>query len=199
MTPSPHIAWIAKIAAALPMAAIALGVALAPPAGADNTGTSSSFQGFGSNKDPISIDADNLNVAGPDQIVTITGNVVVKQKDTTLNTQTLKVFYENKPGTTPASDPATSGTQVRRFEAYNGLKITQPDQTVTGDTGWFDMPSQKAEVNGSVVLTQGKNVARGKRLLVNLKTGEYRLEGRVQILLEQTGPAASPAPAPKSK
>ena len=197
------------VIAGIAVAGVALGLALAAPAGvhpaaaatavpaappapaAGQTGTSSAFKGFGSSKDPISIDADNLGVAGPDQIVTITGNVVVKQKDSTLYTQLLKVFYENQPGATPApgADPTTSGTQLKRFEAYQGVKITQPDQTVSGDTGWFDMQKQLAEVTGNVILTQCKNIARGSRLTVNLKTGEYHLfgdKGRVIILLNQT-------------
>ena len=128
--------------------------------------------------------------------MTITGNVVVKQKDSTLYTPLLKVFYENKPAAPPSVGPTNSGTQLRRFEAYNGLRITQPDQTVTGDSGWFDMPSQKAEVIGKVVLTQGDNVARGSRLTVDLKTGEYHLfgdSGRIQLLIK---PNNQPAPAP---
>jgi lipopolysaccharide export system protein LptA len=149
------------------------------------SGTSNAFKGFGNSKDPIQIEADNLGVATPDQIVTITGNVQVQQKDTTLNTQVLKVFYENAQGTQAPADPTSSGTQIRRFEASGHLVITQPNQTVTGDSGWFDMPSQKAEVLGNVVLTQCTNVARGSKLLINLRTGEYKLEGgdkgRVQL------------------
>ncbi len=147
-----------------------------------------SFKAFGNNKEPIQIEADNMGVATPDQIVTITGNVNVRQKDATLVTQLLKVFYDNaqKPGTAAAD---STGGQLRRFEASGGLKITEPDQSVTGDSGWFDIPSQKAEVTGNVVLTQNKNVARGSKLLINLATGQYTLvgggpSGRVQLMLD---------------
>ncbi len=168
------------------------------------TGTSNSFKGFGGGHDPIQIEADNLGVVSPDQVVTITGNVTVKQKETTLYTQTLKVFYEQANALADAAKPADpakpadaakpadpsavgQNSQLRRFEASGGVKITQPDQTVTGESGWFDMASQKAEVEGHVVLTQCKNVAKGSKLLINLKTGEYRLEGegkRIQILID---------------
>jgi len=174
-------------------------------AGAQNT-SSGAFKGFGNNKDPIQIEADNMNVATPNQLVTFNGSVVVHQKDATLTTSELKVFYENnsQPGATPVSAPPAGSTpaapnaQLRRFEAAGGLKITEPDQSVTGDSGWFDIAAQKAEVDGHVVLTQAKNVARGSKLLINLKTGEYKLEGggsagRIQLMID---PNANGQPAP---
>ncbi len=166
---------------------------------AETTGTTA-FKGFGNNKEPIQIDAGNMGVATADQTVTFTDNVVVRQKDTSMVTQQLKVFYDNSPqaqakAQATEASPTTPNAQLRRFEASGGLKITEPDQTVTGDSGWFDIAAQKAEVTGHVVLTQAKNVARGSRLLVNLKTGEYKLEGggpagRVQLLID---PAAKDA------
>lgn len=146
------------------------------------------FKGFGNNKEPIQIEADNMGVASADQVVTITGNVHVQQKDATLTTQTLKVFYDQAQKPAAASADGPTG-QLRRFEASGGLKITEPDQSVTGDSGWFDIPSQKAEVTGNVILTQNKNVARGSKLLINLATGEYKLlgggtNGRVILLLD---------------
>lgn len=177
----------AALAAGL-LAAISAPAALAA-AQQNSLGT---FKGFGNNKEPIQIEADNMGVASADQVVTITGNVHVQQKDATLTTQTLKVFYDQsqKPAAANADGPAG---QLRRFEASGGLKITEPDQSVTGDSGWFDIPSQKAEVTGNVVLTQNKNVARGSKLLINLATGEYKLlgggpgsgnNGRVILLLD---------------
>jgi lipopolysaccharide export system protein LptA len=57
---------------------------------------------------------------------------------------------------------------------------------------------------GSVVLTQGKNVLRGDRLLVDMTTGVSRVEsdsGRVQGLFQSSnqngnGPALPGAPPP---
>ncbi len=175
----------AALAASL-IAAISMPAAFAA-AQQNSLGT---FKGFGNNKEPIQIEADNMGVASADQVVTITGNVNVRQKDATLTTQTLKVFYDQsqKPAAQTANADSPAG-QLRRFEASGGLKITEPDQSVTGDSGWFDIPSQKAEVTGNVILTQNKNVARGSKLLINLATGEYKLlgggtNGRVILLLD---------------
>lgn len=197
---------IARSSAARFLAALGL-VALAGVSAFAATAAPSAFKGFGNNKDPIQIEADNMSVATPDQIVTFNGNVNVRQKDATLVAQVLKVFYDNAPAApeqaaAPANPAAAAqGAQLRRFEASGGLRISEPDQTVTGDSGWFDIASQKAEVDGNVVLTQAKNVARGCKLLINLKTGQYTLDrcgatGRIQMLLDPNSNGAPAAPAP---
>lgn len=158
---------------------------------------SEAFKGFGSNgKDPIQIEADSLEVLDKDRNAIFTGNVNVRQKDTVMKTHRLKVFYEGKAADGIAQASTGSSQQIRRFEADGKVLITQKDQTVTGDHGWFDMRAQTAQINGSVVLTQGKSVARGDRLSIDLKSGQYKLDnsgGRVQLILEPQktdGPSA---------
>lgn len=158
-------------------------------AAAGDGAMSEAFKGFGSNgKDPIQIEADSLEVQDKDRTAVFTGNVNVRQKDTVLKTQRLRVFYEGKAAEGLAQASATgSSQQIRRFEAEGKVLINQKDQTVTGDKGWFDMRSQTSQITGSVILTQGKNVARGDKLTIDMKTGQYKLDnsgGRVQLILE---------------
>jgi lipopolysaccharide export system protein LptA len=169
--------------------ALAAGLLCVAPAFAAGEGAmSEAFKGLGSNgKDPIQIEADSLDVMDRDRNAVFTGNVNVRQRDTVLKTQRLKVFYEGKAADGVAQPAAGNNQQIRRFEAEGRILINQKDQTVTGDQGWFDMRSQTAQITGQVVLTQGKNVARGDKLSVDLKTGRYKLEntgGRVQLILE---------------
>lgn len=161
---------------------------------ATSGGMSDAFKGFGSNgKDPIQIEADSLEVFDKDRNAVFTGNVRVVQKDTVLRTQRLRVFYEGNGAADLAQGAAAgNGSQaIRRFEAEGKVMITQKEQTVTGDKGWFDMTSQTAQITGGVVLTQAKNVARGDRLSIDLKSGQYKLDGagRVQLILESQKPA----------
>jgi lipopolysaccharide export system protein LptA len=78
---------------------------------------------------------------------------------------------------------------------------------VTGETAVFDTKTNLITMMGGVVLTQGKNVLKGDRLLVDMTTGVSRVEsdsGRVQGLFVSsgqngTGPAsagAAPGPQP---
>jgi lipopolysaccharide export system protein LptA len=179
-----------------PIALIAyasLALALSSGASLAQTAVSEGFRGFGSNsKDPIQIEADALEVRDRESFALFTGNVLVRQKDTTLKTARLKVLYEGRglPGANAApaaGESAAQAQRIRRFEAEGKVLITQTDQTVTGDQAWFDMRAQKAELTGGVVLSQGKNVARGDRLEIDLKTGQYKLDtrkgGRVQLIV----------------
>ena len=178
--------------------ALALAAGGAAPAFAAGDGAmSEAFKGLGSNgKEPIQIEADSLEVLDRDRNAVFTGNVLVRQKDTVMKTQRLKVFYEGKAAEGLAQASAGTNQQIRRFEAEGKVLISQKDQTVTGDHGWFDMPSQTAQILGSVVLTQGKNVARGERLSIDLRTGQYKLDnsgGRVQLILEPQKSDGAPA------
>ena len=182
-------------------AAAALALSGAAALAAGESGMSEAFKGFGSNaKDPIQIEADSLEVLDKDQNAQFTGNVHVRQKDTTLKTLRLKVFYEGKAAaglaTAPAGGSAADQQQIRRLEAEGRVLITQKDQTVVGDSGWFDMRTQTAQINGHVVLTQCKNVARGDRLSIDLKSGQYKLDGsgRVQLILDATKKADDKTP-----
>ena len=52
-----------------------------------------------------------------------------------------------------------------------------PQETAQGDHGVYDVDSESITLIGSVVLTRDKNVIRGARLVLNLVTGESRIEG----------------------
>jgi lipopolysaccharide export system protein LptA len=102
-----------------------------------------------------------------------------------------------KPSTVASTDPAAGTPQAAKPAADdksgmalgdNGTKITRiyargdvvinsdQDQTTTGDLADYDVPGQMVTVSGNVVLTQGKNVLRGDRLVINLTTGESRFD-----------------------
>ncbi len=109
-----------------------------------------------------------------------------------------------------SSTPGPGGaSSIKRLEAKGNVVVTQKDQVVTGDTAVFDTKTNLITMlggggGGAVVLTQGKNVLRGDRLLVDMTTGVSRVEsdsGRVQGLFQSSkengaGPATSGAPAP---
>ena len=76
--------------------------------------------------------------------------------------------------------------------------VTQKEQTATGETGMFDMKTNTVTLTGKVVMTQGKNVLSGERLVVDLTSGVSRVEsgkngqGRVQgLFLPGSGPTAA--------
>ncbi len=77
------------------------------------------------------------------------------------------------------------------------MVVTQKDQVVTGETAVFDTKANLITMLGGIVLTQGKNVLRGDRLMVDMTTGVSRVEsdsGRVQGLFQSSGQGGSGDP-----
>ena len=180
-------------------------------------GVPNAMQGFSQNRDqPIQIEAASLEMRDKKKEATFTGDVKVVQGDTTMKSKSLVVFYDGGGAATPAAGaPAAKGAKapikaaqpgpggsssIRRLEARGSVVVTQKDQVVTGETAVFDTKSNLVTMLGGVVLTQGKNVLRGDRLVVDMTTGTSRVEsdtGRVQGLFQSSGQGApSPVPAP---
>jgi lipopolysaccharide export system protein LptA len=203
--------------------ALVLALASAPLHAQPSKGPPNALQGFSQNHDqPVQIDAATLEVRDKDKVATFSGDVHVTQGDTHMRCKSLVVFYEqdeasaDKSKTLKAASPGPGGQQrIKRLEARGGVVVTQKEQTATGETGIFDMKSNTVTLNGKVVMTQGQNVLRGDRLVVNLTSGVSRVEsgnggGRVQGLFQPSGgaldikqgmqggsaPAPAPAPAP---
>jgi lipopolysaccharide export system protein LptA len=162
-------------------------------------GPPNALQGFSQNRDqPVHIEAATLEVRDKQKEATFSGDVRVKQGDTGMRCKSLVVFYEqgtegaDKSKTMPAAAPGPGGEQrIKRLEARGGVVVTQKDQTATGELGIFDMKSNTVTLTGNpVVMTQGQNVLRGERLVVDLTSGVSRVEsgkngqGRVQGLFQ---------------
>lgn len=174
-------------------ALIALGTGLH----AQPQGPSNALQGFSQNCDqPVHIEAATLEVRDKQKEATFSGDVRVKQGDTGLRCKSLVVFYEqgsegaDKSKSLQAASPGPGGEQrIKRLEARGGVVVTQKDQTATGELGVFDMKTNTVTLTGNpVVMTQGQNVLRGAKLVVDLTSGVSRVEGgRVQGLFSGSG------------
>jgi lipopolysaccharide export system protein LptA len=216
--------------------AFMLALLLADPLGAQTL--TNSFGGLSKNSnEPIDIESDLLTVHDAKKYATFSGNVKAVQGSTTMRAKELDVHYvggtdkltgQSGATATPAADqapapttpaPATpaaqgAGTaaQISKIEARGNVVITsEDDQTTTSDWALYDVPAQLVTVGGNVVLTQGQNVLKGDRLVIDLKTGESRFEntgntaagGRIRALFmpKQEGAAGGAKPAggkPKS-
>jgi lipopolysaccharide export system protein LptA len=176
-------------------------------------GVPNAMQGFSQNRDqPIQIEAAALEMIDKKKEATFSGNVKVVQGDTTMTSKKLVVFYDSnqpvgaapQPGQKAASKPAAAqsapmqsatpgpggSSSIRRLEARGNVVVTQKDQVVTGENAVFETKTNLITMLGGVVLTQGKNVLRGDRLMVDMTTGVSRVEsdnGRVQGLFVSSG------------
>lgn len=171
---------------ALALAALAgLLPLMAAPALAQVSGEA--FQGFSSNSgDPINIEADRLEVRDAEKVAVYSGNVRIQQGATVLKAPRLTVHYTGNAAN------GAPGSAVDRIEAGSPVFVQSGDQTATGTNAVFEMQRDLITLTGDVVLTQGGNVVRGNRLVVNLKTKKANIQGgRVQTILTPTSRGAA--------
>jgi lipopolysaccharide export system protein LptA len=198
----PHIRSLRAASAAAGTLALAASLALA------QQGPPNALQGFSQNRNvPVKIQAAKLEVRDKDKIATFSGKVHLVQGDTEMRCNSLVVHYENQPTNNPQKTPTVTtaqpgpggAQQVRLIIAKGNVHVTQKDQYATGETGIFDVRANTVTLEGNVVVTRGKDVLRGHRLVVNLTTGVSRMEapgqGRVEGLFMPNQPGA-PGPGP---
>lgn len=173
------------------------GLVHAQSAGKGGEKLPNAFQGFSRDTDqPVTIEADSLEIHDKDRYAVFLGNVVVKQGDSIMRSRELKVHYEgsmrgsqksadgktdqnaaapakSRTGQTVTNDPAQ---RIRMIEANGGVIVTNKDQKATGDRGVFDMRTNLATISGNVVISQGPNVMRAGKLVVDMKTGFSKME-----------------------
>lgn len=174
-------------------------------------GMPNALQGFSRNKnEPVKIEANKLEVRDKEKLAIFTGNVFVQQGDTTMRSPELRVYYEadatkskGKKTAEPATPVAATKTEggkvattekdvsqkIKKIEALGGVIVTSKEQKATGNRADFMMKENIVILTGNVVVSQGQNVMRGDKLIVELNSSRAHMEagsggkpGRVQGL-----------------
>lgn len=153
-------------------------------------------------KEPVELNADNLEMRDKEGVAVFTGNVSVVQGDRILRTSKLIVHYAKAPDDTnkgktgkdddkadetskddqakPAAAAQAGGlgsTGVEKMEASGKVYIKTATQVATGDEGVFDSKSKLMILTGKrVILADGDNVATGCKLTAHMDTGKAFLE-----------------------
>jgi lipopolysaccharide export system protein LptA len=151
-------------------------------------GIGSSFQQYQGEVDaPINIEADVLEVDDKAKRAAFKGNVVASQGGFSLKSRELIVHYTGSPAgdvtqasakeAKPAAGRKGAEGSIKRIEAKGKVIVATKDgQTATSEWADFDVEQQLVTIGGNVVLSQGENVLRGDRLVIDLKTGKSRFE-----------------------
>ena len=186
---------------------------------------SSALGGLGSNRDPIKIDSDRLDVYDKEGRAVFSGNVIAVQGDSTMRCTALTVLYEAGRGAAGAGAPATKPSHpavaavpapapvadggnplargdsaIKRLDCKGPVTIATKTQVATGDNAEFDRAKNKVFLIGNAALSDGPNVTRGERVAYDVNTGVANVEGgRVRALIvpgsQNRTPGAAPAKA----
>jgi len=138
------------------------------PAGAQTLDTP--LSGFATNnKDPIDIEADELEIRQKENLAIFSGNVDVVQGKVRLQSAKLVVkYYDVKTG-------GQSKREISQLDATGGVIVTSETQSATGDWASMDVKKNIIIMGDNVVISQDGNVIHGNKVLVDLNTGYSRI------------------------
>ena len=120
---------------------------------------------------PFEISADSLEVQQDENIATFVGNVDARQGNIRLRADRLTVHYRG------GKSGEASTSAISRVDASGSVFIASGRETAQGEAGVYDVENGLVTLTRNVVLTRGENVIRGDRLVLNLVTGQTRVEG----------------------
>lgn len=145
------------------------------------------FGNFGASKEPIKIDADQLDVYDKEGRAVFTGNVVAVQGESTMNCTLMTVLYEQKrEGQNAAAGPGADDSAIKKIDCKGPVTIVSKTQVATGNDAVFDRVANKIYLIGNAALSDGPNVTRGERVVYDLNSGVANVEtkpgGRVRAL-----------------
>lgn len=158
--------------------------------------TSGGLASFRTDPDaPVTLTADSLDVDDRRKVAVFRGEVDAAQDTFKIRCAELSAFYKGEAGLVEVADPGAApkdgpreGTELTRIEARKNVRVTAADgQTATGDWADFDAKTNKIIMGGNVVLSKGKNMVRGTRLVIDMTTGESKIDTAPQ------GTVAGPA------
>lgn len=148
----------------------------------EETGGAASLASFRTNTQaPVTVVADSLDVNDQRKVAVFRGEVDATQDTFKIQCAELSAFYKGEAGLADVTAAPKAGektsTELTRIEARKNVRVTSKDgQTATGDWADFDTRTNKVTMGGNVVLSRGKSMVRGTRLLIDLNTGESKID-----------------------
>ncbi|PHS26925.1 MAG: hypothetical protein COA84_05585 [Robiginitomaculum sp.] len=121
----------------------------------------------------IMIDSDRLEVLDDRNEAIFTGRVDAVQDDARLRADKLNVIFDKAEsnGDASGSQPGASWGDVKNIVATGNVFYVTPKQVAKADKAVYDVINDQVTMSGNVVVTQGKNVIRGDKLVIKISTG----------------------------
>ena len=129
-----------------------------------------SFSSPFSSLKPVKITSKTMEADNKRNMVTFKGDVVVKQEDIVIFSDTMKVSYEPKGG-------------INKVEASGNVKMSQENRIATGKKLVFYNPEQKIVMTGSPKIWQGDNLISCEKVTVLLEDNKIVFEGKVDSII----------------
>jgi lipopolysaccharide export system protein LptA len=158
---------------AITAAALLCAVGAVQPAAGQQGG--SALRGHNSDA-PIDWGADRIEVQDRTNRVLLSGNVVAKQANLTLNAERITVAYLDG-----------DGIKVQRIDASGGVLLRSPSETARGQFAVYDLGRRIITLIGDVTLTREGSNVKGGRLVLDLDSGRAVMDGSAPGASQQGG------------
>ncbi len=121
---------------------------------------------------PVEVTADEFSVDQSNGRAVFAGNVLVVQGSVRMSAGRVTIEY--------ADEGAANG--IARLLASGGVTFVTASDAAEAADAIYSVADGTVTLSGSVLLTQGRNAIAGDRLVVNLGSGNGRMEGRVRTV-----------------
>ncbi|MDZ4391758.1 LptA/OstA family protein [Cypionkella sp.] len=116
----------------------------------------------------VEVNADTLTVNQGDGTAMFSGNVVVSQGAMKLSANEVRVAY------------GADKTSIETLYATGKVLLVNATDAAQADNAVYTIASGEVVMTGNVLLTQGQAAMSAGKLVIDLKTGMGRMEGRVK-------------------
>jgi lipopolysaccharide export system protein LptA len=123
---------------------------------------------------PVEVESDELSVNEADGTAEFIGNVVIVQGDMRLAASRVLVVYDE------------AGERISKMEATGGVTLVSGEDAAEASRADYDIDNGEIVLQGNVLVVQGSSTLSGERMVVNLKTGNAQMGGRVRTILNPT-------------
>lgn len=122
---------------------------------------------------PVEVAADSLSVDQDTGTAVFDGNVVIGQGQLRIAAGRAEVVYD-----------AASG-DIARFEASGGVTFASGAEAAEAQSASYDLQAGQLVLSGDVLLTQGASALTADRMIIDVNSGNARMEGRVRTVFQQ--------------
>lgn len=124
----------------------------------------------------IEVTADALEVDQTTGASVFTGNVLAIQGEMRIEAQNLRLEYSR--------NEQTGARRIDALRAAGGVVMVTAAEAIEARQAFYSLSSQTLEMTGDVVLVQGPNMLSGESFVVDLRSGNGRMIGRVRTIIQ---------------
>jgi lipopolysaccharide export system protein LptA len=140
--------------------------------------------------EPVDLKSDGSETQNGGCTLVMTGHVQVTQKQARLVGHSAIAVMPKK---------GDGCGDLAKVDVDKDVYYVTPDATVRADHALYDLGTDKVTFTGSVILVRGKDVGTGNKLVMDMHTNDYVLDGPVHAVItptEKPADGSTPAAAP---